>query len=74
MARTIIDKRFDVHCQCDRCGRVIVRESDGDISLPAGWSFLHVSMYTNQREGTLLCASCLAIVLAAAAPAQLDPE
>lgn len=72
MPRTIINKRFEVHCKCDRCARVIVRETDGDISLPVGWSFVHVSTYSNQYEGALLCASCVAIVLAAAAPAHLD--
>lgn len=72
MARRLVDKVFEVHCDCDRCGREHVRESAGDISPPPGWSYLHVSIYGNQREGALLCSSCLALVLAAAAPASLD--
>jgi hypothetical protein len=71
VARTIVDKVFEVHCQCDRCGLKHVRESTGDIHLPVGWSYLHVSVYSNHHEGALLCASCVALVLAAAAPARL---
>jgi hypothetical protein len=74
MPRTIIDKVFEVRCKCDRCGREHVRQSDGDVSVPAGWSFLHVSVFLNQREGPLLCQSCVAFVLVAAAPAQLQLE
>jgi hypothetical protein len=75
MARRLVDKVFLVHCTCDRCDRAHARESNGDISPPPGWSFLHVSIYGNQREGALLCATCLALVLAAAAPAVLEtPE
>jgi hypothetical protein len=74
MPRTIVDRVFGVRCQCDRCGRVDEHDSTStaSISLPPGWSFLHVSIWSNQHEGTLLCASCVALVLAAAAPARLD--
>lgn len=72
MPRTIVNKNFEVRCKCDRCGVEHFRHSDGDISLPVGWSFLHVSVYSNQHEGPLLCSACLAHVLVAAAPAQLD--
>lgn len=71
MGRTLEDKVFTVRCVCDRCPREHVRESSGDISPPPGWSFLHVSIFGNQHEGALLCPRCLAIVLAAAAPAPL---
>jgi hypothetical protein len=74
MARTIIDHVFEVRFECDRCRRVNSRETDGDLNVPAGWSFLHVSEYSNQREGTLLCPTCLAYVLAAAAPAILNVD
>lgn len=72
MARRLVDKVFEVHCDCDRCGRTHVRASNGDISPPPGWSYLHVSSIGSPRESTLLCASCLALVLAAAAPALLE--
>lgn len=72
MPRTILRKAFEIYCECDRCGRPHSRTSDGDIGLPQGWSFLYVSIYDNQQEGALLCPSCVAIVLTAAAPAQLE--
>ncbi len=71
MSRTIVKRYFEVRCTCDRCGELNVRQSDGDIQVPTGWLFLHLSVYGNQHEGPLLCPPCVAIVLAAAAPAQL---
>ena len=72
MARTIVNKVFEVHFQCDRCPRENIRQTGGDLSLPVGWAFLTISIYSDQREGTLLCPTCLAYVLAAAAPLRLD--
>jgi hypothetical protein len=73
MARTIINQVFEVRCKCDRCGKEHSRVSDGEISLPGGWSFLLASRYGSHREeGALLCEKCVAIVLVAAAPAQLQ--
>lgn len=72
MSRTIVKTDFEVRCTCDRCGRLNVRQSDGDIQVPTGWSFLHVSVYSNQHDGSLLCPSCLAFVIEAAAPAELE--
>jgi hypothetical protein len=72
VGRTIINKIFEVHCKCDRCGRENNRTSDGDISLPAGWAYLYVSTWASNHEGTLLCASCVPLVLTAAAPARLE--
>lgn len=74
MPRTIIERVFEVHCECDRCGRKHVRESECSISLPAGWSYLHVSEYTSQHDGALLCPACVAYVLVAAAPALLEKK
>lgn len=71
MPRRINNTRFEVQCTCDRCGREDRRMSNGDMTVPVGWSFLHVSIYANEREDILLCPSCLAGVLVAAAPANL---
>jgi hypothetical protein len=73
MARNIVDHVFEVHCVCDRCLREHRRETNGDIGLPPGWSFVHVSIYSKHLgDSTLLCPTCLALVLAAAAPARLE--
>jgi hypothetical protein len=72
MPRTIINKIFEVRFECDRCKRQESRDTDGDISIPLGWQFLVLTTYNPQREGPLLCPSCVTIVLTAAAPAQLQ--
>lgn len=71
MGRTIVGRTFRVDCKCDRCGEQDSRPSDGDIKAPKGWKYAFICEHTNPREPPLLCPSCVAVVVQAAAPAEI---
>ncbi len=71
MAREVIGRVFEVRCVCDRCGLKHSYTSESIVGPPPGWANVHLAPYSTGHEGPLLCTACVAVVLAAAAPARL---